>query len=342
MKQYLKLTIPEPCHEDWIKMTTTEKGAFCKVCTKEVVDFSTMSQQEVKDFFIAKAKSETEGKTCGRFKPKQLNSPMAIDNSLPVKTYSFYQLQKFAAALLIVFGTTLMSCNTSMGQITGEVEVGKVMIEHVVVDTIQSPVLNIDSFDIMMGDIDVDIDLTPIIKGSSSTPQNNDDTLTEEGLLVEHIELVEISTTGLVSEEKITKKTPTCNTKPLLDEEAMRNLPVLGGLSVIYIDADEIEEEEVAIDFPRDDVPETAVSVAVFPNPAKDEVTIIFEVNEEKTVKFYLFDALGNTIESKVWRGLVTGKQQRKIDVSNLIDGVYVYKLQIGTEEASGKINVAN
>jgi hypothetical protein len=34
------ISIKEPCHEDWSKMTATEKGAFCQKCALEVIDFT--------------------------------------------------------------------------------------------------------------------------------------------------------------------------------------------------------------------------------------------------------------------------------------------------------------
>ena len=64
----MRLSVPKPCHEDWNKMTLNEQGAFCKVCAKTVVDFSTMSDEEVLNYF----KNKGEEKTCGRFKASQL------------------------------------------------------------------------------------------------------------------------------------------------------------------------------------------------------------------------------------------------------------------------------
>ena len=38
--------IPEPCHEDWDAMTPEEKGRFCKVCEKSVVDLTAMPAEK--------------------------------------------------------------------------------------------------------------------------------------------------------------------------------------------------------------------------------------------------------------------------------------------------------
>ena len=45
-----KLIITEPCHEDWSKMKTVEKGKHCAICAKQVVDFSKNSKKEIIDY----------------------------------------------------------------------------------------------------------------------------------------------------------------------------------------------------------------------------------------------------------------------------------------------------
>ena len=64
----MNIQINDPCHENWQDMTPNQQGAFCKVCQKDVVDFSKKSITEIKSFFAEKA----EGKICGRFEKKQL------------------------------------------------------------------------------------------------------------------------------------------------------------------------------------------------------------------------------------------------------------------------------
>ncbi|MFY8184528.1 MAG: hypothetical protein ACOVLD_00545 [Bacteroidia bacterium] len=64
----MNIAINKPCHEDWNKMTPNDKGAFCAICTKDVIDFSKKTVQEIKDFFA----KPINGKVCGRFKEEQL------------------------------------------------------------------------------------------------------------------------------------------------------------------------------------------------------------------------------------------------------------------------------
>ena len=52
-----KFHIPNPCSEDWSKMTPTEKGAFCDKCQKEVRDYTTESLDVVKSEYESKVHS---------------------------------------------------------------------------------------------------------------------------------------------------------------------------------------------------------------------------------------------------------------------------------------------
>ena len=66
----MKLSIPKPCHENWNKMSPTEKGKFCGSCQKEVIDFTQMTKVEIKEFFMNKAFQSS----CGRFENRQIES----------------------------------------------------------------------------------------------------------------------------------------------------------------------------------------------------------------------------------------------------------------------------
>ena len=106
----LKISIPAPCHEDWNRMTPDKTGRHCSSCAKSVVDFTRMSDEEVKYFFLNKKEDE---RVCGRFKQTQLHQ---IVIELPQNIYSIEMplWKKFLAACLVVFSTTLFSCETKI------------------------------------------------------------------------------------------------------------------------------------------------------------------------------------------------------------------------------------
>ena len=74
MKNNVHLRIPTPCHEKWNSFTPTHQGGFCSSCQKEVIDFTSWSEDRLKTYF-----KNSSAKTCGRFKPEQLKI-YTVDN----------------------------------------------------------------------------------------------------------------------------------------------------------------------------------------------------------------------------------------------------------------------
>lgn len=110
MNKRRKITIPEPCQENWDKMTPKDNGRFCLSCTKTVVDFTKMSTEEIQHYFI----SYQNKSICGRFKNTQIDNVII---HIPSRVlYSQTQYHKmFLLALFIAMGTTLFSCQDQNG-----------------------------------------------------------------------------------------------------------------------------------------------------------------------------------------------------------------------------------
>jgi hypothetical protein len=66
-KKY-QIGIGAPCQEKWEEMLPMGTGRFCDSCSKNVVDFSVMSEKEIVSFFKNKSSH-----TCGRFTSDQLD-----------------------------------------------------------------------------------------------------------------------------------------------------------------------------------------------------------------------------------------------------------------------------
>ena len=95
MREPVKLRIPQPCHEKWAEMEPDEKGRFCLSCQKTVVDFSTMTDRQVLEYF-----SNYTGNTCGRFSSDQLNRDIAVGVQKPTLWYK-YVLSLFVPAMML-------------------------------------------------------------------------------------------------------------------------------------------------------------------------------------------------------------------------------------------------
>jgi len=110
MDRKFKITIPEPCQENWDKMTPKENGRFCMSCSKTVVDFTPMLPNEIQHFFIQNQKD----RICGRFKNSQLETITIQIPSRVLYTQTKYH-KMFLLALFIAMGTTLFSCVNKEG-----------------------------------------------------------------------------------------------------------------------------------------------------------------------------------------------------------------------------------
>ena len=102
-------------------MSPREQGAFCQVCSKTVVDFTSMSDEDVKNYFLKRSGQ----KTCGRLRNDQLINP---DSLLPrVLEASIPFWKKFLAIVFVLFGTFLSACNSnSRGNSTGDISATRV------------------------------------------------------------------------------------------------------------------------------------------------------------------------------------------------------------------------
>ncbi len=91
MPKHLQISIAEPCHENWDKMTPVNRGRFCDSCQKQVVDFSNMSDREIAAFFKKPTQSLTKGGSiCGRFMSDQLERSIEIPKKrIPWLKYFF-------------------------------------------------------------------------------------------------------------------------------------------------------------------------------------------------------------------------------------------------------------
>ncbi len=105
MERNYKTTIPEPCQENWDKMTPKDNGRFCMSCSKTVIDFTSMLPEEIQHYFI---QNQNE-KICGRFKKSQLASiTIQIPDRILYSQTNYHKI--FLLALFIAMGTTLFSC----------------------------------------------------------------------------------------------------------------------------------------------------------------------------------------------------------------------------------------
>lgn len=130
-KKSFRIEIQEPCLESWKNMSPTEQGAFCRVCMKEVIDFSKKTPQEIAAYFAKKPKH-----TCGKFLAKQLEE--SYEYYLEAKQNKLKYVAGLVLGLLVTKTANAKQANDSIkiNQIeklnyisTKEVAIGKDSVE---------------------------------------------------------------------------------------------------------------------------------------------------------------------------------------------------------------------
>ncbi|MBE9666289.1 carboxypeptidase-like regulatory domain-containing protein [Mucilaginibacter boryungensis] len=94
MKNIKSISITNPCHEKWSGMTPLTNGRHCATCCKTVVDFTTMSNQQIIDVLSG------ANNVCGRFMPAQM---ALLNQSLQTQktVQAFWKKWAVAAAILL-------------------------------------------------------------------------------------------------------------------------------------------------------------------------------------------------------------------------------------------------
>ena len=99
----LKISIPDPCNQNWNQMQPNEKGRYCDTCKLTVVDFTKMSNEEIKNYLLNKSY------VCGRFDCTQIKTSHRSRletlkvSSKKIKFLPFRCLAVAAVSLLIIF-----------------------------------------------------------------------------------------------------------------------------------------------------------------------------------------------------------------------------------------------
>lgn len=156
MKKQFTLQIAKPCSENWNGFEQTSSGGFCTSCTKTVIDFTTMSDEQIAAHF-----SNQSGKTCGRFRPAQL------------KTYSLHQpptirpglrlLQASLLSLLVLLVSKPLAASATLGEVKTELSADSSTMQILVtdkVDTILKGIIKSEEDDAVLPGVNV------LLKGS--------------------------------------------------------------------------------------------------------------------------------------------------------------------------------
>ena len=100
------IKVPIICNEDWDKMSPKDNGRYCDTCKLTVVDFTKMSDEEIKNYLLSKSY------VCGRFDCTQVEtSHEKTLELLKRKTQKInFKLLRWVAFLLQLIPGLIFSC----------------------------------------------------------------------------------------------------------------------------------------------------------------------------------------------------------------------------------------
>lgn len=280
--------IPEPCHEDWNKMTVDEKGRFCNVCSKSVVDFTGKTDNEIHSILIEKS---TE-KVCGRFNKNQVERP--IDTQYyPIHTGSGFR-KAFLAAAFLVFGAFLFSCKDDSGRVLGEPEV-----QVMGAIPLQKEVVKLE-----------EIKMDEALPLQTISIERN---MIAGGLSYDYVpEIVVDSIPEVVIADTMNYPNP--------------NYSMTG--AVVYLREDVITDEENKKINEEIKNPVEQKQFNVFPNPSNGAFTVEYELRSASQIELAVYDMTGSLVKQIVKpMKQQSGIYQTPVNLTELPSGIYICKI---------------
>ncbi len=354
MQTQKSLVIAKPCHENWGKMSTTEKGRFCDSCTKEVVDFRDKKKEDIIEYL---ENYKGEGQTCGQFLPSQIDKTgKAYINSSFYKRMGisflaflgFFSINKEAKAQK---GKVALKGDVSYQNYNEQSQVTEVKLFGTVRtlggEKISGAEIRINSNGkqlaitktITNGTFEVQFKVDKSMKSITlyTKAEGYDTKITfipepqKEKIKVAIIMESEIMMLGLVMIQVDTVKTDSIKTctnniekDSIIPEFDSSDVEIENPRKITGLDPSQKDSTQIN---PEIDLINDKKWLSVYPNPTSDNATIEWKNEDESTVE--VFDLNGRLI----WSAQINGSKTI-FNTANLANGNYLVKI---TSKLCGK-----
>jgi hypothetical protein len=300
------IQIPDPCNEDFSKMTPTERGAFCNKCSVDTYDFRPLSNLQINTII----KENAGNHVCGRFNKSQLEDLNAgFLNWKNQNTRTFQS--KFVFALIFVFGLGLFSCEQEDEATIQEVS----QIE--LID--QKGILQYINADYEVSEIDL-LNYISDFENEIEKPIECRNTEQLAGIVAYEEEVYPIEVRGEVM--------------------------VAGGIGMYpeYIEYVEavIPDDSVENILPKPIVPSTIFQAKAYPNPTKGQSTVALDIVSEGQFEVMLYDLNGRLISTIHSGFLNEGRKNFELDLTPMNSGIYFVKILSQGQNETIKISRVN
>jgi hypothetical protein len=311
MNPKLTIQIPEPCHEDWNKMTPKDNGSYCGSCEKTVVDFSKMNDTQIAQYVAA----HPDEKMCGRFANTQLNRSISHLN-----TINRSAMKAFVYVLFMVFGASLFAftyVKNNEDKLMGDVGIERNEGYEGRTVGVMMPILDT-----------VEIDTAQV-----------DTTVIEQ----------EYMTAGLMMayyEEPLADSVPEID---IISEKYNEYLDMTVGGMMVNIETvdNRIENLDTVSVERKDSVTQEIIdqvklpTLESYPNPTSGAINIKYNIPQRTDVLIELYDINGNKVKDLVSTSqLYEGTYIYPADLSELSNGTYICRMIAGERSFNTKILV--
>jgi hypothetical protein len=357
-----KICIPKPCHEDWNKFTPDQKGAFCKVCSKSVHDFTQKTTGEIKTILFEEMSAGK--KVCGRFNEDQV---MPVTNkidlsgtelpSLDPLSLNFRRLRKFALALFLVFGGLLFTTDKltaqkiKMGKVAyaphPEILQGEVAVKtdptEAVIDTTKKPVPKVNTctaIDTVKGTVNMvdSIEKPDAILGDivMLDPEPTD-TVKVDPIIPEDIFPVVM---GMIAYQETGPDSVLTNDLIPVVETINDSAAVINGKFAVPESTDvELTTDTEVINHLEERSVNNDIALICYPNPNKGVLNLNYNVKEKNQTSILLYDQTGKCVKTLLKaQSLYAAEYNTQFDISELPNGVYFCELQSGDKKYTKRI----
>jgi hypothetical protein len=299
------ISIPEPCNEDFTKMTPTERGNFCSKCQIDTFDFRDLSTTDINKLIL-----QNKGQhLCGQFKGSQLdqmNSGFLNWKNQKKQTFR----SKFVLALVMVFGLTLFSCNN---------QEEKAITALQTIELFANPVDKVAYINALQNEQELDlIDFVEEIQEITCDYPVPGQMVMEypeefyDGEVTAGVPMPEIGG-AMVAPNYWDYLEDTIVDKPI--ETIVPNLV---------------------------EVVPTYFEAMAFPNPTASDATLALEILETGQFEINLFDLSGRMIQAIYSGELVEGRQNFQVELSQQNSGMYIVRVISNEQNETVKIQKLN
>jgi hypothetical protein len=318
MQQLIQLSIPEPCHQDWNKMTPNDQGRFCSSCSKTVVDFSTMSDAALMQYF----ENLKDSNVCGRVYTDQLDRNIEPAAKPRKKIFVYWQY-------LLAF--LMMITKGQMAKAQGAVKSGELKMNKTLGDTILLPTQSVISNEIMVGGLTskrargiqklmankiqqlqiVDTAGLPIPSATVMLFPSNKTFITDENGYVDmsHYPLtdsIEVSAIGYSNSKLLVKNIPIAkvvlmNSAVTLDPVLVQSYGTIGKMKMIAGAMSVVRTEKLNVSDTLQNIKARFTpSFKLYPNPVQPGQSFTIELKQAGSYRIRISNATGSQLLQQI------------------------------------------